>query len=94
MQNEIPQSVDYAALAAQIRLWARELGFQAVGICDYDLSAAESGLLEWLALGLHGEMDYMAKHGTKRSRPAELLPGTLRVILLRMDCMPPTARDN
>ena len=94
MQNEIPQSVDYAALAAQIRLWARELGFQAVGICDTDLSAAESGLLEWLALGLHGEMDYMAKHGIKRSRPAELLPGTLRVISLRMNCAPSNARDS
>jgi len=94
MQSEIPQSVDYAALAAQIRAWAQELGFQAVGICDTDLSAAEAGLLEWLALGLHGEMDYMAKHGTKRSRPAELLPGTLRVISLRMDCMPPDARDS
>jgi len=65
-----------------------------VGISDTDLSAAESGLLEWLALGLHGEMDYMAKHGTKRSRPAELLPGTLRVISLRMDYMPPNARDS
>jgi len=51
-------------------------------------------MLEWLALGMHGEMDYMAKHGTKRSRPAELLPGTLRVISLRMNCMPPAARDS
>jgi epoxyqueuosine reductase len=65
-----------------------------VGISDTDLSAAEAGLLEWLALGLHGEMDYMAKHGTKRSRPAELLPGTLRVISLRMNCAPPDARDS
>ena len=94
MQNEVPQSIDYAALAAQIRIWAHELGFQAVGISDTDLAAAENGLLEWLALGLHGEMDYMAKHGTRRSRPAELLPGTLRVISLRMNCMPPNARDS
>ncbi len=65
-----------------------------MGISDTDLSAAEAGLLEWLALGLHGEMDYMAKHGTKRSRPAELLPGTLRVISLRMNCAPPDARDS
>ncbi len=64
-----------------------------MGISDTDLSAAESELLEWLALGLHGEMDYMAKHGAKRSRPAELLPGTLRVISLRMNCAPPGARD-
>ncbi|HEU0189241.1 MAG TPA: tRNA epoxyqueuosine(34) reductase QueG [Gallionella sp.] len=94
MQNRNPHQVNYAALVAQIRAWAYELGFQAVGISDTDLSAAESGLLDWLALGLHGEMDYMAKHGTKRSRPAELLPGTLRVISLRMDCMPPGARDS
>jgi len=93
-QSRNPQPVNYAALAAQIRVWAQELGFQAVGISDTDLSAAENGLLEWLALGLHGEMDYMAKHGTKRSRPAELLPGTLRVISLRMNCAPPNARDS
>ena len=65
-----------------------------MGISDTDLSAAENGLLQWLALGLHGEMDYMAKHGTKRSRPAELIPGTLRVISLRMNCAPPNARDS
>ncbi|MDO8811130.1 MAG: tRNA epoxyqueuosine(34) reductase QueG [Gallionella sp.] len=94
MQNRNPQPINYAALAVQIRAWAHDLGFQAVGISDTDLSAAESGLLEWFALGLHGEMDYMAKHGTKRSRPAELLPGTLRVISLRMNCMPPDARDS
>ncbi len=94
MQNEIPQSVDYAVLAAQIRSWAHELGFQAVGISDTDLSAAEAGLLQWLADGCHGSMDYMAKHGTRRSRPAELLPGTLRVISLRMSCAPPNARDS
>ena len=94
MQNEAPQLIDHAVLAAKIRTWAQELGFQAVGISDTDLSAAETGLLEWLALGLHGEMDYMAKHGTKRSRPVELLPGTLRVISLRMNCTPPHARDS
>ena len=93
-QNGNPRPVNYAALAAQIRVWAHELGFQVVGISDTDLSAAENDLLEWLALGLHGEMDYMAKHGTKRSRPAELLPGTLRVVSLRMNCMPPDARDS
>ena len=93
MQNEIPRSIDYGALAARIRAWAHELGFQAVGISDTDLAAAEAGLLQWLALGMHGEMDYMAKHGVKRSRPAELLPGTLRVISLRMNNMPPAARD-
>jgi epoxyqueuosine reductase len=94
MQNGNPHLVDYAALDARIRAWAHELGFQAVGISDTDLTAAENGLMEWLALGLHGELDYMAIHGTKRSRPAELLPGTLRVISLRMDYLPPQARDS
>ena len=86
--------VNYSALTAQIRTWAYELGFQAVGISDTDLTVAENGLLEWLALGWHGELDYMAKHDTKRSRPAELVPGTLRVISLRMNYLPPDARDS
>lgn len=94
MQNIDPHQVDYAALTRQIRAWADELGFQAVGISDTDLSAAEARLQEWLALGLHGELDYMANHGTKRSRPAELVPGTLRVISLRMNYAPPNARDS
>lgn len=86
--------VNYTALAARIREWAHELGFQAVGISDTDLSAAESGLLEWLSLGWHGEMDYMANHGSKRSRPAELVPGTLSVVSLRMSYAPSAARDS
>ncbi len=94
MQNVNPHQEYYAVLAGQIRMWAHELGFQAVGISDTDLSAAESGLLEWLSLGWHGELDYMANHGTKRSRPAELVPGTLRVISLRMNYLPPAARDS
>lgn len=94
MQKENPRQINYAALAAQVRTWAHELGFQAVGITDTDLAAAESGLLEWLALGLHGEMDYMVNHGVKRSRPVELFPGTLRVISLRMNYAPPDARDS
>jgi len=94
MQNGNPQQVDYGALAARIRVWAHELGFQAVGISDTDLTAAESGLLEWLSLGWHGELDYMANHGTKRSRPSELVPGTLRVISLRMNYLPTDASDS
>ena len=65
-----------------------------MGISDTDLSTAENGLLQWLTDGYHGSMDYMAKHGTRRSRPAELLPGTLSVISLRMNCAPPNARDS
>ena len=94
MQNGNPQQQNYAALATQIRAWAQELGFQAVGISDTDLDAAEAGLLEWLGQGLHGELDYMANHGVKRSRPAELIPGTLRVISLRMNYFPPAAKDS
>jgi epoxyqueuosine reductase len=94
MQNGDPQQENYTALATQIRTWAHELGFQAVGISDTDLSAAESDLLEWLALGFHGELDYMANHGTRRSRPAELVTGTLRVISLRMNYFPPQTRDS
>jgi len=79
------QRVDYAALARSIKSWGAELGFQQVGIADCDLSRAEAGLLAWLAQGCHGDMDYMARHGVKRSRPGELVPGTVRVILVRMD---------
>ncbi|MDX8386787.1 MAG: tRNA epoxyqueuosine(34) reductase QueG [Gallionella sp.] len=94
MQKEAPQQLDYHALALRIRAWGYELGFQEVGICDTDLSSAENGLLEWLNLGYQGEMNYMANHGTKRSRPQELIPGTLRVISLRMNYSPPDARDS
>jgi epoxyqueuosine reductase len=94
MQNGIPHQINYDALAEQIRGWAHELGFQAVGICDTDLTAAENGLLEWLSLGWHGELDYMANHGTKRSRPAELVPGTLRVISVCMNYFPSRTRDS
>ena len=74
-----------AALADQIKQWGAELGFQAVGIADVDLSEAGGRLAEWLGLGWHGEMDYMARHGVRRSRPADLVPGTLRVIACRMN---------
>ncbi|BBA32264.1 iron-sulfur cluster binding protein [Methylocaldum marinum] len=81
-------ALDYSALAAKIKTWGRELGFQQVGVADTDLSAAEKRLRAWLKDGFHGEMDYMARHGTKRSRPDELVPGTLRVISVRMDYLP------
>ena len=82
---------DYAALTRAIKAWGRELGFQSVGIADVDLAAAEAGLAAWLAAGFHGEMDYMARHGSKRARPAELRPGTLSVISARMDYQPQAA---
>jgi len=86
-------ATDLAPLAAAIKAWGRELGFAAVGIADADLSDAETGLADWLAHGFHGEMDYMARHGTKRARPAELVPGTLRVISARMNYLPAGAAD-
>ena len=92
MQKETSQT-DHTTLAANIKEWGRALGFQAVGISDIALDDAEARLLEWLARGNHGGMDYMAKHGAKRSRPAELVPGTLRVISLRMDYYPPDVKD-
>src|SRR5256885_9638266 len=77
-------AMDYGALVERIRKWGQELGFDAVGIADADLSAAEPRLLDWLAQGRHGEMEYMARHAALRARPAELTPGTLRVISCRM----------
>ena len=75
-------------LAARIRAWARELGFEQTGIADCDLDAAEERLSDWLERGYHGDMDFMAAHGTRRTRPAELVIGTRRVISVRMNYMP------
>jgi len=77
--------MDYGALAANIKHWGRELGFQAVGIADTELSAADARLAEWLGLGWHGEMDYMARHAALRAHPEELVAGAVRVISCRMD---------
>lgn len=79
-------------LAEQIKTWAKELGFQKVGICDIDLSEHESALQDWLDKGYHGDMDWMARHGMMRARPNELHPGTVRVISARMDYLPPEAQ--
>lgn len=68
--------------------WARELGFSQIGVSGVDLSSCEDGLLQWLAAGFHGSMGYMAAHGLKRARPAELVPGTVSVITARMDYLP------
>lgn len=76
-------------LAQKIKQWGLELGFEQVGITDTDLSAYEQRLQTWLAKKWHGEMSYMEKHGVKRSRPQELIPGTVRVISVRMDYLSP-----
>jgi epoxyqueuosine reductase len=86
-------AVDWAALADRIAHWGRDLGFAEVGISDTDLSTEETRLVAWLDAGRHGEMDYMARHGVTRARPAALVPGTLRVISARMDYLPPGAQD-
>jgi epoxyqueuosine reductase len=83
---------DWNALKERIRGWGRELGFSAVGFAGVDLGDAEQGLLDWLAAGCHGGMDYMARHGAKRARPAELVPGTRCVITCRVDYLPEQCR--
>jgi epoxyqueuosine reductase len=83
-----------ARLAADIKVWGRELGFQKIGIADAALGEAETHLLNWLRAGRHGQMHYMAAHGTRRSRPQELQPGTLRVISARLDYLPAQAADS
>lgn len=78
-------------LARLVKQWGRELGFQQVGICDTDLAAHEPALQTWLDKQFHGEMAWMSRHGMLRARPHELLPGTLRVISVRMNYLPPGA---
>ena len=82
---------DWAALAANIQAWGRDLGFESVGVAGVDLAADEVRLLNWLDAGRHGEMDYMARHGAARARPAELVPGTVRVITARLNYWPASA---
>ncbi|BBN80614.1 epoxyqueuosine reductase [Pseudoalteromonas sp. A25] len=84
-------SINYIELATKIKQWGKELGFAEVGITDIDLSKHEAQLKRWLDNNYHGEMDYMAAHGMKRARPAELVPGTQRVISVRMHYLPPDA---
>jgi epoxyqueuosine reductase len=87
-------SVQQQGLPAQLQLWGRLLGFSQIGVAPVDLSHAEPGLLAWLAAGHHGSMDYMQRHGLKRARPAELVPGTLSIITARMDYLPRRGSDN
>jgi epoxyqueuosine reductase len=91
--RQTQNSFDADALVPRIRRWGMELGFQQLGIADIDLHTAETQLHAWLQAGYHGEMAYMSRHGSKRSRPAELEPGTLSVISARMDYLPQTGRD-
>jgi epoxyqueuosine reductase len=83
-----------STLVLTIKAWGRELGFADIRISDVDLSGVEDGLNAWLDAGHHGEMDYMAAHGMKRARPAELVPGTIRVISARMDYLAKDTGDD
>jgi epoxyqueuosine reductase len=84
---------DSSELVKSIHQWARELGFQQVGIAGIELPEDEARLMAWLEQGRHGAMEYMERHGRRRARPNELVPGTLRVISVRMDYLPTQARD-
>ena len=83
-----------ASIEERVKRWGRELGFDAIAIAGTDLAADEARLLEWLGRGWHGEMDYMARHGARRARPAELVPGTVSVITARLNYVPAEARDS
>src|SRR6202790_600519 len=90
--SELP-SAELARLAASIFEWGHALGFAEVGIADTELSAEEARLIAWLDAGRHGAMDYMARHGARRARPAELVAGTVRIISARLDYLPQRAQD-
>lgn len=88
--NTVPISRSFLA---NMQSWARSLGFQQLGVSDIDLSEAEAHLQQWLARGFHGEMDFMARHGSLRTHPEQLVPDTVRVITARMDYWPEMAAD-
>jgi epoxyqueuosine reductase len=88
-----PKIFDPAALLVDLRRWSQELGFARLGVANIDLARDEAHFLDWLRAGFNGEMRYMARHGVKRSRPAELLPGTVSCVSVRMDYWPEHAAD-
>jgi epoxyqueuosine reductase len=92
-QDHAASSFDGALLWQRTRAWAKEAGLSQIGVASIDLSATEPGLAAWLSAGFHGSMDYMARHGMKRARPAELVPGTVSVITARVDYRPASSVD-
>lgn len=90
--STLPNNLNELVLA--IKAWGSELGFADVRIADVDLAQAEAGLQAWLEAGFHGDMEYMAAHGIKRARPAELVPGTIRVITARMNYLPDSTPED
>lgn len=91
--SEINTALAMNDLLKEMRIWAQSYGFQQLGISDVNLVNAEKKLSEWLAAGFHGDMDYMERHGSKRSRPEELVPDTVRIITVRMDYWPEPAAE-
>jgi len=87
------ETVAESSVEARVKRWGRELGFDAVAIAGTDLARDEARLIEWLGRGWHGEMDYMARHGARRARPAELVPGTISIITARLNYAAPATRD-
>src|SRR5580692_1983724 len=85
--------LDASTLLADLRRWSTELGFARLGVAHIDLASDEAHFLDWLRDGFNGEMAYMSRHGVKRSRPAELLPGTVSCVSVRMDYWPSDAAD-
>ena len=94
MTNTTPNTptINYPELVEKIKCWGKELGFSQLGITDIDLSKHEQALKKWIANNYHGNMDYMARHGLMRARPAELAPGTVRAISVRLDYLPTKAK--
>ena len=91
--SALPAALEPKSLVASLRVWASQLGFTGLGIAAIDLAADEAHFLDWLRTGFNGEMGYMSRHGAKRTRPAELIPGTVSCISVRMDYWPSEAAD-
>ncbi|HUJ00603.1 MAG TPA: tRNA epoxyqueuosine(34) reductase QueG [Usitatibacter sp.] len=87
-------AVESLSIEERVKQWGRSLGFDAIAIAGTGLAEEEARLLEWLGRGWHGEMDYMARHGVRRARPAQLVPGTLSVVTVRLNYRAPGARDS
>jgi epoxyqueuosine reductase len=96
MEASMPKKIsktESQKLSSKIRQWGKELGFADIGICDMELSETEARLSAWLQQGFHADMEWMQSHGTKRTRPDELVPGTQSIISVRMEYLPPDDTD-
>ena len=91
MVKPFSRAVDTESLLAQLKVWSEELGFTGLGVAAIDLQNDEAHFIDWLRAGFNGQMEYMARHGSKRTRPAELVPGTVSCISVRMDYWPADA---